>query len=187
MSNKLKFSIIIPSYNEKEDIRLSIESAINQTYQNKEILLLMIQAIIPLKLLRNMKNSRWEIDKRAKKGCCGARNLGMKIATDDVIVLLNGDVRLPSDFWEKILKHYEVGADYVLVEAKAFNLESLWARFIEMQHRYERKKIGQKAEWTEGFSCRRQAAISIGLIPGDLKARFCRDWFFWQKIRRSGI
>ncbi|MEK7568282.1 MAG: glycosyltransferase family 2 protein, partial [Patescibacteria group bacterium] len=38
MSNNSKFSIIIPSYNEGDDIRLSIDSAIKQDYQNKEII-----------------------------------------------------------------------------------------------------------------------------------------------------
>ena len=94
---------------------------------------------------------------------------------------------IENDFLERILKHYNSGADYVLVEAKAFNLESLWARFVEMQHRYESKKIGENAEWTEGFSCRRQAAFDIGLIPGDFFVRFCRDWFLGKKLKEAGF
>ena len=187
MSDKLKFSIIIPSYNEKEDIRLSIESAINQTYQDREILVVDDSSDNTPEIIQKYVSYGVKMIKGEKRGCCGARNLGIKTVTGDVVILLNGDVRLPGDFLEKISKHYNSGADYVLVEAKAFNLESLWARFIEMQHRYESKKIGQKAEWTEGFSCRRQAAISIGLIPGDFKARFCRDWFLGKKLGEAGF
>ncbi len=187
MKSELKFSIIIPSYNEKEDIRLSIESAINQTYQNKEIFVIDDSSDNTPEIIKEYKKTGVRLINGSRKGCCGARNLGIKTATGDAVVLLNGDVRLPSDFLEKILKHYEAGADYVLVEARAFNLETLWARFIEMQHRYEAKKMGQNAEWTEGFSCRRQAALDIGLIPGDFPARFCRDWFLGKKLGEAGF
>lgn len=187
MINKLKFSIIIPSYNEKEDIRLSIESAVNQTYQNKEIFVIDDSSDNTPQIIMEYEKFGVHLINGPRKGCCGARNLGIKTATGDVIVLLNGDVRLPKDFLERIKKHYDSGADYVLVESRVFNLESLWARFVEMLHRYDSKKIGKKAEWTEGFSCRRQAALDIGLIPGDFSARFCRDWFLGKKLGKAGF
>lgn len=187
MNDEFKFSIIIPSYNEKEDIRLSVESALNQTYQNKEILVVDDSSDNTPQIIKEYEKFGVKLINGPRKGCCGARNLGMKTAIGDVIILLNGDVRLPNDFLERIKKHYDSGADYVLVESRTFNLESPWARFIEMQHRYEKEKIGQKAEWTEGFSCRRQAALNIGLIPGDFKARFCRDWFLGKKLGEAGF
>ena len=187
MNVKLKFSIIIPSYNDKEEIRLSIQSPINQTYQNREIFVVDDSSDNTPQIIKEYEKFGVQLVNGPRKGCCGARNLGIKTATGDVIVLLNGDVCLPNDFLERILKHYNSGADYVLVEAKAFNLESLWARFVEMQHRYESKKIGQNAEWTEGFSCRKQAAFDIGLIPGDFPVRFCRDWFLGKKLKEAGF
>ncbi|MDI6717444.1 MAG: glycosyltransferase family 2 protein [Patescibacteria group bacterium] len=187
MADKLKFSIIIPSYNEGDDIRLSIESAINQTYQNKEILVVDDSNDNTPKIIKEYENSDVLFLNGPRRGCCGARNFGMKEARGDIVVLLNGDVVLPPDFLEKILRHYNNGADYVLVESRGFNLENLWARFVEMQHRYEMKKIGETAEWTEGFSCRRQAALDIGLIPGDFSARFCRDWFLGKKLKEAGF
>lgn len=187
MIKELKFSIIIPSYNEKDDIRLSIESAINQTYKNREIFVVDDSSDNTPQIISEYSKDGVRLVNGPKKGCCGARNLGMNMASGDVIVLLNGDVRLPDDFLERILKHYNSGADYVLVESKVFNLESLWSRFVEMLHRYDSGKIGEKAEWTEGFSCRRQAALDIGLIPGDFSARFCRDWFLGKKLKESGF
>ena len=158
----MKFSIIIPSYNEGEDIRLSIESAINQQYPNREILV--IDDSIDNRtreIIKEYANQGVKLVIGQKKGCCGARNLGMKSASGDIIVLLNADVILPPDFLQRVLKHYQVGADYVLVESEVFNQENFLARFIEMQHRYEMKKISETAEWTEGFSCRKQAALDV--------------------------
>jgi glycosyltransferase involved in cell wall biosynthesis len=182
----LKFSIIIPSYNEGEDIRLSIESAIRQKYENKEIIVVDDSSDNTPEIIEAYENQGVRLIKGQKSGCCGARNLGMKNASGDIVVLLNADVSLPSDFLSRISSHYEAGADYVLVESKTFNLDNLWAKFIEMQHRYEMKKIGETAEWTEGFSCRRRAAEAIGFIPGDFPVRFCRDWLLGKKLGEAG-
>lgn len=182
----LKFSIIIPSYNEGEDIKLSIESAINQRYLDKEIIVVDDSTDNTPVIIKGYADKGVKLLNGQRKGCCGARNLGMRSATGDIIVLLNADVSLSPDFLKKISKHYEAGADYVLVESKAFNLDNLWAKFIEMQHRYDMKRMGDKAEWTEGFSCRRQAALDVGLIPGDFPVRFCRDWLLGKKLGEAG-
>lgn len=187
MNNKLKFSIIIPSYNEKEDIRLSIESAINQTYQNMEIFVVDDSSDNTPEIIKEYALQEVKLINGHRKGCCGAKNQGIKMATGDIIVIVNADVILPPYFLDKISVHYTNGADYVLVESRVFNQKIFWARFVEMQHRYDSEKIGEKAEWTEGFSCRRQAVIDIGLIPGDFSARFCRDWFLGKKLKEAGF
>lgn len=187
MNINLRFSIIIPSYNEKDDVRLSIESAINQTYPNKEILVVDDSTDNTPEIIKEYVSSGVKLIIGPKKGCCGAKNLGIRMSAGDVVVILNADVVLPQNFLEKISVHYKRGADYVLVDSLVFNREKLWARFVEMQHRYESKKIGDRAEWTEGFSFRKQAGIDVGLIPGDFKARFCRDWFLGKKLKEAGF
>lgn len=182
----MKFSIIIPSYNEGEDIRLSLESAIAQTYLNKEILVVDDSSDKTPGIIKEYAGRGVRFIDGPRNGCCEARNLGIKSATGDVVVLLNADVVLPTDFLERIKKHYDADADYVLVESKVFNDKNLYARFVEMQHRYESKKIGEWAEWTEGFSARREALVAIGLIPGNFKLRFCRDWLLGLGLKNAG-
>lgn len=186
MNNK-KFSIVIPSRNENEDVRLSIESAIAQTYPRKEILVVDDSTDNTPAIIKEYEPAGVKLLNGPRKGCCEARNLGIRAASGEVIVILNSDVVLPPNFLGKILKHYQAGADYVLVESRVFNQDNFWARFIEMQHRYEMKKIGETAEWTEGFSCRRQSALDIGLIPGDFPVRFCRDWFLGKNLKEAGF
>lgn len=182
----MRFSIIIPSYNEGEDIRLSVQSAISQIYKDREIIVVDDSTDNTPKIIGEYVSSGVRLLDGPRNGCCEARNEGIKLATGDVIVLLNADVVLPADFLEKIKKHYDKGADYVLVESKVFNDDNLWARFVEMQHRYESSKIGSGAEWTEGFSARREALQKIGLIPGNFKLRFCRDWLLGLGLQRAG-
>lgn len=182
----MTFTIIIPSYNEGEDIRLSIESALAQTIKPVEIFVVddssdNTQAIIKEYAARGVRLIEGE-----HKGCCGARNLGMRQANGDIIVLLNGDVKLPPDFLERISRHYENGADYVLVESKVLNQEDALAAFVEVQHQWEYGG-DNSVEWTEGFSARRSALEKVGYIPGDFKIRFCRDWMLGRRLHDAGF
>src|SRR6478609_8642752 len=109
----MTFSIIIPSYNEGEDIRLSIESALAQTVKPLEILVVDDSADNTPAIIREYESRGVRLVPGERTGCCGARNLGMRQAKGDVVVLLNGDVRLPEDFLERLQPHYDAGADYV--------------------------------------------------------------------------
>lgn len=182
----LTFSIIIPSFNEGQDIRLSIESALTQDYPPVEVLVVDDSTDGTPEIISEYSNRGVILVRGSKTGCCGARNLGMKSATGDIVVLLNADVNLPSDFLSKIEKHYDSGADFVLVESKVFNEETTWSRFVEAQHKVNyggRKDIF----WTEGFSCRKSAAEKVGYIPGNFAITFCRDWFLGKAMSESGF
>lgn len=182
----MTFSIIIPSYNEGEDIRLSIESALAQSVKPLEVLVVDDSSDNTPAIIKEYAGRGVRFVAGEHTGCCGARNLGMRQAKGDVVVLLNGDVKLPPDFLEKVSKHYEAGADYVLVESKVLNQEDALAAFIEAQHQWEHGGDAT-VEWTEGFSARRGAVEKVGYIPGEYKVRFCRDWMLGRRLRDGGF
>ncbi|MEK7608641.1 MAG: glycosyltransferase family 2 protein [Patescibacteria group bacterium] len=184
--NKISVSIIIPSFNEGDDVRLSIESALGQTHPPKEILVVDDSKDETPHIIGEYASQGVKLLRGPGKGCCEARNMGMEVATGDVIMLLNADVVLPEDFISRIAKHYEKGADYVLVESKVFNTDYLLARFVEAQHHVEHDNRTD-LEWTEGFSCKRSAAQAIGFIPGNFPVRFCRDWFLGKTLHEKGF
>ncbi len=183
---EITFSIIIPSYNEGNDVRLSIESALNQRRPAEEILVIDDSTDNTRDIIKQYRNKRVFLVEGPHKGCCGARNLGMQIAKGDVAVLLNADVTLPPDFLDRIAKHYENDADFVLVEASVLNQENLYARFVEVQ---QRKQYRHRDDilWTEGFSCRISSARKVGFIPGEFSITFCRDWFLGKVLHEAGF
>lgn len=182
----MTFSIIIPSYNEGEDIRLSIESALAQTIKPLEVLVVDDSSDDTRGIIMEYVDRGVRLVEGEHRGCCGARNLGMRQAKGEIIVLLNGDVKLPPDFLEKISKHYREGADYVLVESRVLNQKDMLAAFIEAQHQWEHGG-DNSVEWTEGFSARREAVEEVGYIPGDFNVRFCRDWMLGRSLRDAGF
>lgn len=179
-------SIIIPSYNEKDDIRISLDAAISFNYSYKDIIVIDDSVDNTPDIIKEYEKYGVRMIKREDRanGCCGARNLGILEAKGEIIVLLNADVFPQKDFINKILRHYEDGADYVLVKSKVDNLEYLFPRFIEAElyYNYDGKSW---IEWTEGFSCRKQSALDVGLIPGNFPIPFCRDWLLGMKLRQK--
>jgi glycosyltransferase involved in cell wall biosynthesis len=158
-------SIVIPTYNEERDIRATIEALLRLNYPDIEVIIVddstdETPTIIREYAARGVRMLR----QKTPEGRCGARNLGIRNASGEIIVVLNADVLLPPDFILHILSHYREGADYVLVKSLVANPQSVYARFIEAEGRYCYDN-SDAIEWTEGFSCRREAILAAGLFP----------------------
>ncbi len=86
----IKFSIIVPTYNRLEKLKIALLSILNQTYQNFEIIVVndggekVTENIVKsdkIKYINNIEN----------KGLSYARNTGIKYATGDFICFLDDD------------------------------------------------------------------------------------------------
>ncbi|MBD1935704.1 MULTISPECIES: glycosyltransferase family 2 protein [Cyanophyceae] len=100
-----KFSVIIPTYKVEKYIAAAIESVLNQTYQNFEIIV--VNDDSPdrsIEICQQFTDSRIKIVSQKNRGLAGARNTGIRHAQGDYIALLDGD-----DLWlpEKLEKHFE--------------------------------------------------------------------------------
>tara|TARA_B100000408_G_scaffold138583_1_gene132790 strand:+ start:3362 stop:4282 length:921 start_codon:yes stop_codon:yes gene_type:complete len=91
MNNNTKVSIIIPCYNAESTIRSAIESALGQTYQNIEVVVVDDGSTDKsLEVIRSFGDSiRWESG--ANRGGCAARNRGIELATGELIQFLDAD------------------------------------------------------------------------------------------------
>lgn len=180
-------SIIIPTFNERNDIEETLHAALENRYARKEILVIDDSQDNTADIVARFAGYGVKLIRREDPvdGCCGARNRGMTEASGDIVVLLNADVRLPPDFLQRLLVHYSRGADYVLVESRVENGQTLFPRFLQCEHEF---LYGDRPDlrWTEGFSCRRSAAVAVGFIPGSYSMRFCRDWMLGERLARAG-
>lgn len=163
-------SIIVPTYNEENDIARTMDALTAQTYRPLEVIVVdasqdrtpeivhSYEACTPgLKL----------IPQGAKPGVSAARNLGLLAATGEIVCILNADVFPDRDFVERVVPHYSEGADYLLIQSQVANIrDGIFPRFIQAQHTYKMNRyFEQEANWTEGFSCRREAALAVGGFP----------------------
>lgn len=180
------FTIVVPTYNEGRDISATCD-ALARLAGDPEIIFVDggstddTRAIIRPYLTRP---SMGLIEEGARRGVASARNAGARAARGEVLVFLNADVRLPPDFLERLAAHYRAGADYVAVDARVVNIDSVFGRFLEAQHLY--MYGGDTAiGWTEGFSCRRALAIDAGLFAEALPGAGGEDGEFVERLRRA--
>lgn len=181
-------SIIIPSRNEARDIGETLEAVLAIDYEPKEIIVVDDSTDETPEIVASYTEQGVCLIHREenRNGCCGARNLGMRMARGDIIVLMNADNRPQPDFLRRILVHYQNGADYVIVGSRVKNRENIWGRYIwtsgeVMLHDYP------PPVWSEGFSCRREAVEAIGYIPGDFPIPFCRDNLLGIRLVQAGF
>lgn len=122
-----KISIIIPIYNAEKYICRCIESVINQTYKNIEILLINDGSSDKTQnIIENYK--KYEniiIINKVNSGVSDTRNLGLQRASGDFVMFVDADDYIDSDYIEKMIN---VANDYDLIisgykEIKDNNIE----------------------------------------------------------------
>jgi glycosyltransferase involved in cell wall biosynthesis len=180
------FTIVIPTYNEGQDIAVTCD-AVRQLSHNPEVIFVDGGSTDDTRTIirRYLTHPSMRlIEEGARRGVAAARNAGARAASGDVIVFLNADVRLPADFLDRLVPHYDAGADSVAVDARALNLESVFGRFLEAQHRLMYGP-GKAVGWTEGFSCRRSLALDVGLFPEQLPGAGGEDGEFVARLKRA--
>lgn len=103
----LKISVIIPTYNQCKYISETLDSVINQTYQNWECIIIDDGSTDETSDVVNSKinvDNRFRYIKKENGGASSARNLGLDLASGDYIQFLDSDDFL---YENKFLKNLE--------------------------------------------------------------------------------
>lgn len=108
INDNKKISIIIPIYNAELYINRCLDSLINQTYRNIEIICVNDGSIDnSLKILEEYnKDERIKIINKENKGVSSARNLGIKESSGDIITFIDVDDWIECDYIELVMKFY---------------------------------------------------------------------------------
>ncbi|WP_293297035.1 glycosyltransferase [Pedobacter sp. UBA4863] len=116
-------SVIIPLYNAEKYISETIESVLNQTYQNIEIIIIDDGSTDnSLALAKSYENSKIKVFSQDNKGVSSARNFGISIAKGDYIQFLDADDLIaPSKI--------ELQIEYFISNPLATFVCSKWMRF----------------------------------------------------------
>ena len=113
-----KISVIIPVYNVEKYIRESIDSVINQTYKNLEIIIVDDGSTDTSGAICDEyinKDNRIKVIHQENKGLSGARNTGLDVATGKYIMFIDSDDTFKLDACENLYNYIEkTNADYVV-------------------------------------------------------------------------
>ena len=179
------FSFLIASKNEEVDIKNVINSCLNQTYKNFEIIIVDDSTDNTRGIIQSYTNNNIKLIEGENEGCCNARNLGITKSTGDIIVFLTADTILQKNYLEKVLIHYKNGYDWVTVSSQILNQKYIFPSFIEAQHKSDEASI-ENIYTTQGYSVKKKSALEVNMISGEkYPFNFCRDWTLGEKLTKK--
>ena len=115
MSSEIKFSVIVPVYNTEKYLEKCLDSLLNQSYSNFEVLAVNDGSTDSSEeiIQQYLGDSRFKLITQENKGLGGARNTGIQAAKGDYLVLLDSDDYITPDCLESLVdvinnKEYDV-------------------------------------------------------------------------------
>ncbi len=185
-SNHPKVSVITPSYNQGEFIRDTIESVLNQTYDNVEYIVMdggsTDETVSILKEYGD--RIKWVSEKDG--GQADAVNKGLAVADGEIIGWLNSDdtyyPKAIETAVEVLLSHPDV--DMVYGEGDYIDKNG------DITGRYNTKMFDYNELANECFICQptafftKEVADRVGGLNAELQ--LCMDYEFWMRIGKEG-
>lgn len=103
------FSVVIPLYNKELSINNTIQSVLNQTFQDYEIVIVNDGSTDnSLEVVKQINDSRIRIINKPNGGVSSARNRGIKESNFEWIAFLDGDDLWEKDHLEEVVKMMQV-------------------------------------------------------------------------------
>lgn len=182
-----KVSIIIPVYNSAKYIKQCIDSVINQTYKNIEIIIVDDNSIDEsIEIIKKIKDKRIKlISIKKNKGVANARNTGIKNAIGDYICFLDSD-----DYWNKDKIEKQVN----FIEEN--NYTFIYSSYIYLRENDKHiAKVPKKLSYKDAL---KNTAIFTSTVMFNMKylnkkdimmpeIRMGQDTATWWKVLKKGI
>lgn len=181
-----KFSVIIPVFNRENFIKRAVESVLNQSYKNFE--LIVVNDGSTDKTLDVIKNYPIKIISQENRGVSSARNRGIKASYGDIITFLDSD-----DEWKK--DKLKIQANFFInnPEYKIHQTDEIW---IKNGKFLNKKRIHQKKEGyifydslhlclisPSAVAIKREIFDEVGLFREDFEV--CEDYELWLRITKK--
>lgn len=99
-----KVSIIVPMYNSQKTIERCVNSLVNQTWKNLDIVLIDDGSYDDtLNIINNIKDERIRVFSQENKGVSAARNLGLKKAVGEFLIFVDSDDYISLNMIESLM------------------------------------------------------------------------------------
>lgn len=120
MENNDLISIIIPCYNDWQYIEQAVNSALNQTYPNKEVIIVDDGSNAKTKeILKRLEPKITKLITQENQGQSKARNVGIEASKGHYILVLDSDDFFEPTFCVKALSFFLKNADIKIVTCQA--------------------------------------------------------------------
>lgn len=184
-------SVVIPLYNKENDVRRTLESVLNQSYTDFEVVVVDDGSTDKgADIVREMalNDSRIRLIEQANAGVSAARNRGIREAKNNLIALIDAD-----DYWDKdcLLELVKMTEDFPEAAMCGVNYTSIrYGKYVPynqgMPEGFRDYVKDYFSSSHNGLFCsssvilRREIAISVGLF--DERIIIAEDLDMWYRI-----
>ena len=180
-----KISVIIPTFNRKQFLSNAINSVLDQTYPNIELII--IDDGSSDKTIDQLKKykSQIKVHKQPNKGISAARNKGLKISKNDWVAFLDSDDRWEPEKLEKQVNYLKQNPKH-----KFCHTDEIWIKnTVRVNPRNKHKKYGGYIfDKCLDICCISPSSVlihksifkKIGLFDENLPV--CEDYDLWLRI-----
>lgn len=184
-------SVVIPLYNKENDVRRTLESVLNQSYTDFEVVVVDDGSTDgSANIVQEMMSSdaRIRLIKQQNAGVSAARNKGIREAKNDLVALIDAD-----DFWDKecLLELFKMTVDFP--DAALWGVNYTGLRYGEYKPFNQEMPEGFRDYVKDyfgtpngGLFCsssvilHREKAMAVGLF--DERIRIAEDIDLWYRI-----
>lgn len=119
----MKITIITVSYNSEKTIKDTIESVLKQTYKDFEYLIIDgLSNDSTIDIIKSFKDPRIKLISEKDKGLYDAMNKGIKLASGDVVGLINSDdVLYDENIFQTVIDNYDSNTDILHANVAYYN------------------------------------------------------------------
>ncbi|TCN56392.1 glycosyltransferase family 2 protein [Flavobacterium circumlabens] len=185
MENSKLVSIVIPCYNDKAYIEESVNSALNQSYENTEIIIVDDGSDeATKKILSGFNHVKIKLITQENKGLSAARNAGIANAQGEYILTLDADDFFENSFLEKAVP--------VLESDRSVGVVGCFTQCFVDKNRIifkYRPKGGSIGDFLYGNSAvgnslfRKQCWLDAGGYDEKMRKGY-EDWEFWISVTK---
>lgn len=175
------FSVILPTYNRANFLKNAIQSVMNQSFPDFELLVIDDGSTDNTwEIVRTFKDSRVCYHYQENKERSAARNTGIKIARGEYICFLDSDdVYLPwhLEILEKTMKYLNYSTHLVFTDIDEFNNMPFYFKY---DYKFSKDKINILSPY-EGF--KHVLLNPIGCMRWCVRGQFIKKHLFNEKLK----
>lgn len=168
-------SIVVTTYNRAQYLGEALESALNQTYPNTEIIVIDDGSTDPTRELMTKYPSSIHYHYQDNAGMAAAKNQGLALARGEFITFLDSDDLMMSHKLALQYETLELNPDIKLVYCHSQNFVS-----PELSHEEVRGMLcplePMPAPVSAALLCRRETYLTVGELRTDLDLSVELDW-----------
>lgn len=187
-NSKRLISVVIPCYNHGSYLEEAVESVLNQTYQDFEIVIVNDGSTDPftIELLHSFDKPKCKVLATENQGLPAARNNGIRTTTGEYICCLDADDRYHPEYFMKAVAVFEDDSQQEFGAVPAWvrffgNEDILWKTTGHNTPGFATYQQGLRNNIQSGTMFRRVCWEKIGGFDESMTSGY-EDWDFWIKM-----